>query len=78
MKSLVLVLGAGASKEVKLPVGVDLKAQIAAHLDIRFDNGYSQCEQPLSAHAERCRHNNTEKLALAVAQMGEKYIGAKL
>lgn len=42
MKSLVLVLGAGASREVNLPVGADLKARIAEHLDIRFENGYRQ------------------------------------
>jgi hypothetical protein len=42
MKSLVLVLGAGASNEVNLPVGADLKTRIAERLDIRFENGYHQ------------------------------------
>lgn len=36
-KSLVLVVGAGASREVNLPVGADLKQQIADRLDIRFE-----------------------------------------
>jgi hypothetical protein len=40
MKSLVLVLGAGASNEVNLPVGADLKARIAQCLDIRFEHGH--------------------------------------
>jgi hypothetical protein len=41
-KSLVLVLGAGASKEVNLPIGAELKHRIAAHLDIRFPDGFRQ------------------------------------
>lgn len=41
-KSLVLVLGAGASSEVKLPIGADLKHQIAERLDIRFGRGNQQ------------------------------------
>lgn len=36
-KSLVLVVGAGASNEVKLPVGSELKTQIAKELDIQYD-----------------------------------------
>jgi len=39
-KSLVLVVGAGASKEVNLPVGAELKSRIARALDIRYSNGY--------------------------------------
>lgn len=39
-KSLVLVVGAGASKEVNLPVGAELRIQIARVLDIRYDDGY--------------------------------------
>jgi hypothetical protein len=40
-KSLVLVVGAGASKEANLPVGGELKQQIANVLDIRYDSfGY--------------------------------------
>ncbi len=38
-KSLVLVLGAGASKEVNLPVGEELRAKIAQVLDIRYEHG---------------------------------------
>lgn len=41
-KSLVLVLGAGASKEVNLPTGFELKQLIAAHLNILFENGSRQ------------------------------------
>jgi hypothetical protein len=37
-KSLVLVVGAGASKEANLPVGTELKQQIASALDIRYDD----------------------------------------
>lgn len=40
-KSLVLVVGAGASKEVNLPVGNELKAAIASTLAFRVENGYS-------------------------------------
>ena len=36
-KSLVLVVGAGASKEVNIPVGAELKLQIAKVLDIRYE-----------------------------------------
>lgn len=39
-KSLVLVVGAGASKEVNLPVGAELKSKIATALNIRYENGY--------------------------------------
>lgn len=42
MKSLVLVLGAGASKEVSLPIGTELKSEIARLLDIRFQHGIRQ------------------------------------
>ena len=35
--SLVLVVGAGASKEVNLPIGSELRTRIASALDIRFD-----------------------------------------
>jgi hypothetical protein len=42
MKSLVLILGAGSSEEVGLPVGRDLKSQIAELLDIRFHHGGQQ------------------------------------
>ncbi len=37
-KSLVLVVGAGASNEVNLPVGSELKKQIAKVLDIQYDH----------------------------------------
>lgn len=37
-KSLVLVVGAGASYELGLPLGSGLKAQIASLLDIRYDH----------------------------------------
>ncbi|MFM9915287.1 MAG: hypothetical protein ACKVOX_05725 [Rhizobacter sp.] len=39
-KSLVLVVGAGASKEVDLPLGAELKGAIATALDIRYENGH--------------------------------------
>lgn len=39
-KSLVLVVGAGASKEVNLPVGAELRSKVARALDIRYDDGY--------------------------------------
>lgn len=41
-KSLVLVLGAGASREVNLPTGAELKQTIASLLDIRFQHGSRQ------------------------------------
>jgi hypothetical protein len=37
-KSLVLVVGAGASKEVNLPVGAELKKQIAKVLNIQYEH----------------------------------------
>jgi hypothetical protein len=37
----VFVVGAGASKEVKLPIGSELKKSIAKALDIRFKDGYT-------------------------------------
>ena len=42
MKSLVLILGAGASKEVNLPIGTELKFEISRLLDIRFQYGSRQ------------------------------------
>ena len=39
IKSLVLVVGAGASKEANLPTGAELKHKIATALDVRF-KGY--------------------------------------
>lgn len=42
MKTLTLVVGAGASKELGLPVGAELKSKIARLLDIRFEGGYRQ------------------------------------
>jgi hypothetical protein len=39
-KSLVLVVGAGASKEVLLPVGSELRNKIAAALNIRYEDGF--------------------------------------
>jgi hypothetical protein len=39
-KSLVLVVGAGASKEVNLPTGAELKTQIAQLLDIKYEDGF--------------------------------------
>jgi len=39
-KSLVLVVGAGGSKEVDLPLGSELKGAIARALDIRYKDGY--------------------------------------
>jgi hypothetical protein len=41
-KSLVLIVGAGASKEVKLPIGADLRTRIARALDIRYNDGFSR------------------------------------
>ena len=42
MKSLVLILGAGASREVNLPIGTVLKSEISRLLDIRFQHGFRQ------------------------------------
>ena len=39
-KSLVLLVGAGASKEVNLPIGAELKKSIASALDIKFPDSY--------------------------------------
>jgi hypothetical protein len=41
-RKTVFIVGAGASKEVGLPVGDELKNTIAGKLNIRFDDGYSQ------------------------------------
>lgn len=42
MKSLVLVLGAGASKEVGLPIGTELTSEIGRLLDIRFQSALQE------------------------------------
>lgn len=39
-RKVVFVVGAGASKEARLPAGVELKARVASLLDIRFEGGY--------------------------------------
>jgi hypothetical protein len=39
---LILVVGAGASRELGLPTGAELKSKIAALLDIQFANGFEQ------------------------------------
>ncbi|MEH2700251.1 hypothetical protein GFL93_09250 [Rhizobium leguminosarum bv. viciae] len=41
-RKTVFIVGAGASKEVGLPVGDELKTAITGKLNIRFDDGYSQ------------------------------------
>lgn len=41
-KKLTLVIGAGASNELGLPTGAELKAKISNLLDIRFQNGFRQ------------------------------------
>jgi hypothetical protein len=41
-KSLVLIIGAGASKEANLPIGSELKHQIADAVNIQFDRGYQK------------------------------------
>ncbi|MBL0317859.1 MAG: hypothetical protein IPP74_00900 [Alphaproteobacteria bacterium] len=38
----VFVVGAGASKEVNLPVGEELKRKISQKIDIKFENGFQQ------------------------------------
>lgn len=40
MPKTVIVLGAGASKEVGLPIGADLKNAIAERLNICFEHGH--------------------------------------
>ena len=41
-KSLVLVVGAGASKEVGLPIGAELRSKIAEALNIQYEYGRTQ------------------------------------
>ncbi|MGR9420324.1 hypothetical protein [Rhizobium leguminosarum] len=41
-RKTVFIVGAGASKEVGLPVGDELKTAITGKLNIRFDDGFSQ------------------------------------
>lgn len=41
-KSLILIVGAGASSEVNLPVGTQLRSQIARALDIKYPDGYNR------------------------------------
>ncbi len=38
-KKTLIIVGAGASKEVGLPTGEDLASEIAAMLEFRFDFG---------------------------------------
>ena len=42
MKSRVLILGAGASKEVNLSIGTELKLKIERLLKIQFQHGFQQ------------------------------------
>lgn len=41
-KKTLIVVGAGASKEVNLPTGYKLKHRISSILDIRFEDGNRQ------------------------------------
>ena len=41
-QKIVFVVGAGASKEVGVPIGRDLTSNIAVALDIQFPDGYQQ------------------------------------
>lgn len=41
-KTLVLIVGAGASKEVNLPVGAELRTRIAQALNIQYKDGYQR------------------------------------
>lgn len=64
-KSLVLVVGAGASSEVNLPIGNTLKDQIAHVLDIRYEDGYQQSsgdrliDRALKELAQKTSNHNT-------------------
>lgn len=60
-KKIVLIIGAGASAEYKLPTGVELKHQIAKLLDIRFGEGFESPQADgdkliYSAYVELCRN----------------------
>lgn len=60
-KKLAIVVGAGASKEYSLPIGIELKQRIGSLLDIRFEHGFrQQSGDPLIMDAIRhiCRPKN--------------------
>lgn len=66
-KSLVLVIGAGASNEVGLPLGSELKKQIGKALDIRYERGINRESgdeiidgsfRVLASEDHQNRHNN--------------------
>lgn len=67
-KALVLVVGAGASREIGLPMGSELKGLIAAALDVRSDrggppaHGSKRVRQALVALSEG-RHGARQNLA---------------
>lgn len=69
MKKLTLVVGAGASQEVGLPVGSGLKNEIAQHLDIRFPNGITQTSGSFTI---------CEAFRIEVKALGEKDINPYL
>lgn len=48
---MVIVVGAGASREVNLPTGQELKEKIAGLLDIRFSDGYRRSSGDHLIHA---------------------------
>jgi hypothetical protein len=63
-KKLVLIVGAGASKEVGLPIGSELKATIAKYLDIRYQHGFEKISGDdviNSAFREYAKVNNPER-----------------
>lgn len=62
--SLVLVVGAGASKEAGLPTGAELKQRIAQALDIRFEHGVKMI-------------SGDHHIAQALRSLAEKQEGSK-
>lgn len=68
-KYLSLVVGAGASRELGLPTGAELKKTISSLLDIRFEHGYQQ---------KTGDHNICEALRLHVRELGQHDINPHL
>lgn len=60
-KSLVLIVGAGASKEAGLPMGSELKAQIAEALQFHYEHGHRSRGDGLIEEALRVLLNKREE-----------------
>jgi len=68
--STVFVIGAGASCEVGLPVGEELKGKISQLLNIQYDNFRTKMKSgDHTIQQALCKTNNYHRLALAALRI---------